>query len=172
MPDRESLNQQGNDRQDAERNHFVHVRNDILWFCNAMGELVMQVREWLRGSGVSSLPSVILLTDESVRIWPDSPPASYEIHTLSLKRRSAEAEIIPLFVYGEPGARGMIQLTITSRREETERRVYLISLNRKLNRWYIREKGFSPEEAIPLIREEFIKVLYPLLSAKKKYPKE
>lgn len=149
-------------RSDEERAHLIQVRNDIVWFCNAMQGLTLQVRTWMHGYEISTLPSVIRLTDTSIRLWTRSEPVCYEISTLSLQKNNLIAELLPVSVYGEPGARGQVSLTIASSDNLSSMLAYVLSLDRSTSRWAIREAEASKNSSVRLDKTTFCSAISPL----------
>jgi len=142
------------DRHDDELMQIVIIRNDTQWFCNAMQELVMQIREWLRGSGISVSARAVFHADRSVRLWPGSPPACYDIIAASLKKAGVTAGLCPVSVYGEAGARGVARLSVTG--AGTRRKDFRLTLSRETSCWTIRHEDDPPRAAVPLCRDAVI----------------
>lgn len=155
MPDREMLERLQQAKFDDERAHLIQIRNDILWFCNATEGLITQIRSWMHGYAISTLPSVTRITDKSIALWPESSPVIYEISTLSLKKKNVMAELLPLGVYGESGSRGQVSLMIMTSDGQPAKETYILSLDRVTSRWSIRPAGEQPVNAILLNKSAF-----------------
>lgn len=145
------------DRHDDELMQIVIIRNDTQWFCNAMQELVMQLREWLCGSGISVSSRTVFHADRSVRLWPGSPPAFYDISAASLRKAGVTARLYPVSVYGEASARGVARLSVTG--AGRRRNDFRLSLSRETSHWNICHEDDPTHAAVPLCRDAVIAII-------------
>lgn len=167
MPDREMIIRLKEAKHDEERAHLIRIRNDILWFCDAAYRLVKQVIVWLKRYSIKYIDSMTHLTDQSVILWPDSKPICYEISKLTMYRHGAEAELIPLSIYGEAGSRGQVLLKITVLGDQKSARTYVLSLDRSESTWSIRLLEEPINSALPLDESTFREALSTLRHAKR-----
>ncbi|MBZ6392442.1 MAG: hypothetical protein LBE90_18320 [Pantoea dispersa] len=155
-------------KHDEERAHLIHIRNDILWFCDAMYRLVKQAIVWLKKITIKYNESLTHLTDKSVILWPDSKAICYEINKLSMYRHGAEAELIPLAIYGEAGARGQGLLQVAFPGNQNSYKAYILSLDRCESTWSIRRQEDSINSRLPLDERNFREALSTLVQSKRR----
>lgn len=166
MPDTDMFSSLQQERHYDEQMHVVQVRQDTLWFCNAVQELVVQIQAWLCGCDIHMVATIILHSDESIRLWPNSLPACYDVSTLLLKRQAVEARLLPLAVYGEPGSRGRALLVVADPHGIPVNQMYILSLSRQTSCWTLRPSDRHQTDAVSLSKATFLSAISTLCSRK------
>ncbi|WP_217549251.1 hypothetical protein [Pantoea sp. GbtcB22] len=155
MLGRDTMAYMRQDQRDDELMHLAQIKNDTLWFSFAMQELVARVQDWLCGSGFRMRSAVIPVQDESIQLWPNSPPSYYNASTLLLRKQNLKVRIIPLRIYGEAGSRGRAILEAIDPNGLIFDRRYILSLVRDTSCWTIRIADHLQIRAVPLSKETF-----------------
>jgi hypothetical protein len=144
------------DKRDEEHIHLIQVRTDMLWFCSAMQDLILQIQMWLQGSGVTFFSSAILHPDPSIRLWPNSQPTYYTVSKACLKKQDRMAMLLPIAVYGISGTRGHAELILTIPGDVPARKKFMFCLSRNSSQWIIREEHQWFSGGVQLNRATFL----------------